>query len=335
MQTKEFTEKVQPHGVLPLWEFFNDIVFVEPKPAVSPKLWRYQEIRPFIIEAGDVISTEDAERRVLILENTPDHGITHTLYAGIQTVFPGEVARCHRHTQAAIRFIIEGGDAYTAVDGEKLYMERGDLIMTPSWTWHDHNNLSDKPIIWLDCLDLPMANYLGATFAEFYPEPNQPIDVEDDTSNPYSAGMRPLSDDAESPHSPIYKYPYGQSREALERMRGQGDPDPWDGYKLMYSHPQNGGHVMKTMATFLQLLPAGFESKPLQASDSRVYFVVEGEGKTVIGDKTFEWTESDVFVVPNWMPHRHAAGPESVLYSFTDEAALKNLNLWRESRLGQ
>lgn len=332
MQTKDFSEKIKKYNIAPLWDFFSQIVAVKPEPAVSPRLWRYDEIRPFIMEAGELVSTEDTSRRVLILENAPGHGITHTLYAGLQAVFPGEVAACHRHSQAAIRFIIEGGDAYTAVEGEKLYMERGDFITTPSWTWHDHNNHSDGPIIWLDGLDLPMANFLGASFAEYYPEANQPIQVNDDTANRFGAGMRLPSETSVTPHSPIYKYPYDQSREALEGLRRNGDPDPCDGYKLEYSHPQTGGHVMPTMAAFLQLLPAGFQGQSLRGSDSRVFMAVEGEGRTMIGDETFDWKENDVFVVPNWTSHQHSTSRDSILFSFSDQAALENLNLWREDR---
>ena len=100
-----------------------------------------------MMESGGLITAKEAERRVLILENPGLPGqsrITNSLFAGLQMILPGEVAPAHRHTPSALRFIIEGHGAYTAVEGERTLMEPGDFVITPPWTWHDHGNESDQ-----------------------------------------------------------------------------------------------------------------------------------------------------------------------------------------------
>ena len=71
-------------------------------------MWRYDELRPLLMEAGRLLTTKEAERRVLVLENPGVRGqskITQSLYSGLQMIMPGEVAPCHRHVVvgAAVR----------------------------------------------------------------------------------------------------------------------------------------------------------------------------------------------------------------------------------------
>jgi len=267
----------------------------------------------------------------LILSNAPGPSITHTLFCGFQVVGPGETARCHRHTQAAIRFVVEGGNAYTAVDGERLFMSRGDFITTPSWTWHDHENLSDQTVVWLDGLDVPLTNFLQATFAEMAETDHQLIQRPDDDSvRRFGGGMLPEEVPGHR-HSPIFKYPYENCREILEAQR-DGRLDPVYGVRMKYADPRTGGHVMPTIAAYLQLLPADFEGLSLRSTESQVFFVVEGEGRSQIGGETFDWSENDVFVVPNWTWFSHKATGDAVLFSYSDRAALEQLGLWREAR---
>ena len=150
---------------------------VKPRPKAVPTIWRYNEIHPLLLEAGKLITAKQAERRVLILENPGVRGtsqITESLYAGLQLILPGEVAPTHRHTASALRFVIEGNGAYTAVEGERTTMHPGDFILTPSWTFHDHGNPSDTPTVWMDGLDIPLVNTFNTGFAEHYPEKAQP-----------------------------------------------------------------------------------------------------------------------------------------------------------------
>src|SRR5215472_11124642 len=168
-EREAYYRKIAHNNLAPLWEVIHDLVLKEPRSPALPVMWRYDDVRPYVMEAGSVISAKEAERRVLVLENPGLRGqtrITHTLYAGLQLILPGEIAPAHRHSQSALRFIIEGKGAYTAVDGEKTIMEPGDFVITPSWTWHDHGNDSDKPMVWLDGLDVPLVRILDASFAE-------------------------------------------------------------------------------------------------------------------------------------------------------------------------
>ena len=153
----------------PLWEVLSKLVTPEPNTRTKAHIWHWRDTKNHVLDSGSIISAEQAERRVLILENPNMIGesrITDTLYAGLQLILPGEIAPSHRHTQSALRFVMHGNGAYTAVDGEKTIMHPGDFIITPSWTWHDHGNESEEPMIWLDGLDIPMVNHFSASFAE-------------------------------------------------------------------------------------------------------------------------------------------------------------------------
>ena len=170
---REFYDRISRHDLAPLWEVLGTLVPPTPATPCVPALWKYRDIRSYVMEAGELISAAEAERRVLVLENPALRGassITHTLYAGLQLILPGEIAPSHRHTQSALRFIVEGTGAYTAVDGERVTMHPGDFIITPSWTWHDHGNPGNDPVVWLDGLDVPMVAYFDAGFMERYPE---------------------------------------------------------------------------------------------------------------------------------------------------------------------
>src|SRR5512138_3738932 len=161
--------RMDKHNTAPLWEVLHALIPNEPATRCKPYLWKYKDIRPYITEAGKLITAKEAIRRVLVLENPGMRGescITQSLYAGLQLILPGEIAPSHRHSQSALRFIVEGSGAYTAVDGERTTMRPGDFIITPSWTWHDHGNESDVPVVWLDGLDIPLIRFLDAGFAE-------------------------------------------------------------------------------------------------------------------------------------------------------------------------
>ena len=175
----DYYRRLDPLSMAPLWEVLGDLVTPSPASRCQPAGWRYEDVRSLLLESGDLISAREAERRVLVLENPGLRGesrVTTSLYAGLQLILPGEVAPAHRHTQTALRFVVEGEGAYTAVDGEKAVMHEGDFIITPSGTWHDHGNESDGPVVWLDGLDIPIVTLLDASFAERYPEEAQADD---------------------------------------------------------------------------------------------------------------------------------------------------------------
>ncbi len=331
-----YNEDCDPKHLAPLWEVLHTIVRKSPSSDCQPHIWHYGEIRDTIMKAADVITAEEAERRVLVLENPGMRGrsrVTTSLYAGLQLIMPGEIAPAHRHSQAALRFIVEGSGAYTAVDGERTIMEEGDFVITPSWTWHDHGNESAQPMVWLDGLDIPLIETLDATFAEPYPDKNHPSTRPiGDSIARYGSGLMPVDHQQQNPTSPVFNYPYVRTREALEQMRKTEQWDPCHGLKLRYVNPDNGQSAMPTIGTFMQLLPKGFEACTYRSTDATVYSVVEGSGKSMIGDHTFEWRERDHFVVPSWVEQRHVASEDAVLFSFSDRPVQQVLGLWREQR---
>ncbi|HIF4662311.1 TPA: gentisate 1,2-dioxygenase [Citrobacter koseri] len=332
---QQFYQHISGQNLTPLWESLHHLVPQTPNANCAPAYWNYQEIRPLLLESGNLIGAKEAVRRVLVLENPALRGqssITATLYAGLQLILPGEVAPSHRHNQSALRFIVEGQGAFTAVDGERTQMHPGDFILTPQWRWHDHGNPGDEPMVWLDGLDLPLVNTLGCGFAEDYPEEQQPMTRKEGDYLPrYAANMLPLRHQVGN-SSPIFNYRYDRSREALHDLTRMGEPDEWDGYKMRYVNPVTGGYPMPSMGAFLQLLPKGFASRVARTTDSTIYHVVEGSGQVTIGNETFHFTAKDIFVVPTWHGVSFQTTEDTVLFSFSDKPVQEALGLFREAR---
>jgi len=338
-------EAMSPLNLTPLWEVLHALVPPRPASRCEPAIWHYEAVRPHLKRAGEVITAEEAVRRVLILENPARRGlscITPSLYAGLQLILPGEVAPSHRHTQSALRFVVEGQGAYTAVDGERTTMSPGDFIITPSWTWHDHGNDASEPVVWLDGLDIPMVQFLEAGFAENGSAASQPVTRPEGTSwQRYGANMLPVRYDAPfGSTSPIFSYPYARSREALHALERQAPIDAWDGVKLRYVNPATGGYPMPTMATFMQRLPAGFQGQPWRQTDGVVFSVVEGHGEVEVrreDDPSRSWRlcfgPRDHFVIPSWHTARLHSAQGCVLFSFSDRPVHEALGMHREERL--
>lgn len=336
-QRDAFYERIDPHHLAPLWTRLKSLVPKEPTPVGVPCHWRYEEVRPYVLESAEHISAREAERRVLILENPALKGssqVTNTLYAGLQLIMPGEVAPAHRHTQSALRFIVEGRGAYTAVEGEKTIMEPGDFVITPSWTWHHHGNESAQPMVWLDGLDIPMAMYFGATFREDHRADEAPVTrpVGDSLAR-YGSGLLPVGFARATPNSPVFNYPWSRTREALHAAAKGAEPDPHAGHLMRYANPADGGWAMPTMATMVRLLPKGFATRPYRSSDGMVFIVVEGHGAVEIEGARFELAAHDVFVVPGWMRYTLQAAADLALFSYSDRAAQEKLGLFREQAL--
>ena len=335
-EREAFYERIAGSNLAPLWERLHSLVTPQPVTPVQPAIWHYRDVRPYLMQAGDLISAEEATRRVLILENPGLKGqtsITHSLFAGLQLILPGEVAPAHRHTQSALRFIIEGRGAYTAVDGERTAMLPGDFVITPSWTWHDHGNETDEPMVWLDGLDIPIVRLLDASFAEPGAADVQAVTrPEGDNAARFANNLLPVDWRPAVKTSPVFNYPYARSRESLEVLSRNEEPDPCHGHKLRYVNPASGDFAMPTIGAFIQLLPKGFPTRPYRSTDSTVYVVVEGTGETQIGDQILQWQPHDIFVVPSWATVSHHAESEAVLFSYSDRPVQEKLGLFREQR---
>jgi gentisate 1,2-dioxygenase len=337
-ELKAFYDRLEAHNLAPLWEVFEDLATAEPRPRCIPATWHYDEIRPMLMEAADLITPDQAERRVLILENPGLRGescITQSLFAAVQLVMPGEIAKAHRHTASAFRFMLEGdGGGYTSLDGERTMMQPGDFVLTPSWTFHDHGNLGNKPTIWMDGLDNPFIDMMGVSFIEYWPDSTYPVTKKgEDAGTRYGNNLLPVEYKPSTMASPIFKYPYSRSREVVEQLYKNGPVDACHGVKMQFVNPLTGGYPMPSIAGFMQLLPPGFDGGLHRSTDGTVFSPTEGSGRSQIGNITVEWKERDVFVVPPWHTVSHQSEKGAVLFSFSDRAAQKGLGLWREERL--
>lgn len=332
-----FYQRIDPHHLAPLWTRLKSLVPLEPTPSCQPHLWRYADVRPHVLESGEIITAKEAERRVLILENPGMKGssqVTNTLYAGLQLIRPGEVAPAHRHTQSALRFVVEGQGAYTAVDGEKTIMKPGDFVITPSWTWHHHGHEAEGPMVWLDGLDIPLLAFFNSTFREDHPADEAAITRPvGDALARYGSGLLPVGWRNGTLNSPVFNYPWARTREALHALTKAGAPDAHLGHLMRYINPADGGWAMPTMATMVRLLPAGFATLPYRSSDSTVFIGVEGEGDLRVGGRTYRITPHDIAVVPGWVPYTLHAANDFALFSYSDRVAQEKLGFWREQRL--
>lgn len=330
---RAYYDRIAGHSLKPLWEVLAALVPAQPATDAVPALWRWRDVAPFIAEAGSLITAREAERRVLILENPGLPGqstTTSTMYAGLQLILPGEVAPAHRHTQSALRFVVDGEGAYTAVDGERVTMSPGDFIVTPMWTWHDHGNPGTQPVTWLDGLDIAVVRMLGAQFRENHGHEAQPVSrPEGDAAARYGANMLPMGFVPRNGVTPVFSYPYRRSRAALEAL-SHGPHHACHGIKMMYVNPATGGAPIATIGAFLQWLPAGFAGAPYRSTDGTVFTVVEGAARIELDQRSFEVGPKDTFVIPSWYRHRLHAREDTVLFSFSDRPIQQVLHLWRE-----
>jgi gentisate 1,2-dioxygenase len=288
----------------PLWTMMDAMVPPRPRPKAAPHVWRYAAMRPLLERAGNLVATDDAERRVLMLVNPalePPH-TTDTLYAGLQLILPGEIARAHRHVAFALRFVVEGESAHTAVGGEKITMRRGDLVLTPSWEYHDHGHEGDGPMVWLDGLDLPVYHFFPASFAQPYAEERYP-------SEPAQADSH-------------LRYPWDDMQARLE-----ADDGPYA--YAEYAHKLTGGPVSRVIGAAAERLVRGGSSPACRETAGIVYHVVHGRGATVAGTARLEWEKGDTFCIPSWTPYRHEAAKDSYLFRYDDRPVLEAIGAYR------
>jgi len=333
-----FYKDLDALNVAPLWEVLRGLVPADPQPSAAPYAWHWKTVRPQLLAAGTSISVEEAERRVLVLENPKLRGksqITDTLYAGLQLILPGEVAPAHRHTQSALRFVLEGSGGYTAVAGERTTMHRGDLILTPFWTWHDHGHDGDGPVVWMDCLDVPLVSFLKTGFREEHSDAAQTTSRPEGYSEArYGSGLLPVGYQPTSSTSPVFNYPYARTREALHRLARTQEADPHFGICLRYVNPVNGDWVMPTLGPSMRLLPEGFSTSTYRSTDSAVFVLLEGEVSIEAGGQPpVKMEANDVFAMPGWCSYRiRARRGDCVLFSFSDRPVHEKLGLFREEK---
>ena len=336
----EYYRGLERHQVAPLWRYLADLMPLTPRSSAVAHLWRYRELRPQLLRAGELVTAEEAERRVLMLLNpAPDvaarGGTTGTLYAGIQLVLPGEVARAHRHVMSALRFLIEVEDgASTTVDGETVPMAKGDLLLTPNWRWHDHANASSSPVIWLDGLDIPLVNYFDACFFELYPDVRQqPTRPTDHSTRLFTPGrLNPTWEKRVGGSSPLFRYRWKETEVTLrEALETEGSPA--DGALFEFTNPYTGGPVMPTLNCYIQAIRGGQHTAAHRHTTSVVDHVVSGGGTSIVDGEELSWEQGDTFCIPSWALHEHenrSPREAAILFSFTNQYAYESLGLYRE-----
>ncbi len=307
-----------------------------PNSPMVPYHWKAKDLERLLELIGTRLKLEaGGMRRTLRLANPGlQWGTTPTLWCSIQYIHPGEVATSHRHTADALRFVMKGSGTETTVDGELYVMREGDLVLTPSWTWHDHENVSPTPMVWLDVLDITLVRSLHATFFEALDAPRQPVSQQSDRSfRQFGSGiMRPVGAAHHGVSSPVLAYQWDRALAALESAAAL-EPDPFDDVLLEYQNPLTGGPAMATIGTWLQMLRPGIETKPHRHTGSVIYHAVRGEGALMIDDQRFEWSKGDFIALPPWARHWHAnrsSTEPAILFQVNDIVVLKALGLYRE-----
>jgi gentisate 1,2-dioxygenase len=335
----DFHERMHAAHMHGLWELASQMTR-RPEPKAIPYLWKSSLIEAMVRESGEVVPVGE-ERRALQLFNPGLDGrwaTTNTMIAAVQLLLPGETARAHRHTPVAIRFIMEGDGAYTAVDGERVYMAPGDLVLTPSFAWHDHGNETDHPVVWMDGLDVPLVLALNAMAFQMYEDAREfPLTRPHNASTRLHGhvGLRPAWVAERPRSSPLLLYAWDATWKSLDGLRDSAG-DPHDGIALEYTHPQTGGPVLPTMACWIQMLRPGERLRAHRHTGSAVYYVVQGAGETIIDGRRFAWSKGDIIALPPWALHEHAnASPRdpAVLFSIQDRPVLEALGLYREEAL--
>lgn len=325
-----------------LWTVANKIEPWEPQSSSLPVVWQYERLRPHVMRALELVSPEAAGRRVVYLANPGRREVTAAvgwLYSGIQVMGPGECASSHRHSASALRFIMEGSGAFTNVDGHKMTLGRNDFVLTPNGTWHEHGVAEGGTVCtWQDGLDIPLMNALEANFYEVHPDLNQAVSfpIDDSTATWGNPALRPAGESWSKRYSPLLKYEWEPTYEALVKYAGVTDGSPYDGIHMNYMNPVTGGPPMPTIGASIQMLRPGEHTKAHREVGSFVYQCAKGTGHSVVGGKRLDWKERDIFVVPSWMWHEHVNGSPSenaCLFSFHDLPAIKALGLYRAEGL--
>jgi gentisate 1,2-dioxygenase len=338
----ELDQRLAQKWLSGIWRLNREERPKDPKTAVQPHLWKWADVYDSLMLARDRIGITqgNVERRTIRLVNPgleKSEMTTHTMLFSFQLIQPGEVAPTHRHTMSAIRFILQGKGAYTTVNGHKMVMEAGDLILTPQWTWHEHAHDGSEPMVWIDGLDVPFVNALQVISFEPYKEaPRLPVTSTSDAAPDYGMTRPVLSAPADENTRPLH-YRWRDTYPALKRL-AQAPPQPYEGVALDYVNPLSGGSALPTLSLRLQMLLPAMRTQVHRHTSTSIYHAFSGSGTTVIDGKPFHWEKGDTFVVPLWHWHEHAnrsSKEEAILFSMHDAPILQAFGLYREEGRGE
>ncbi|MCZ4341203.1 cupin domain-containing protein [Sphingomonadaceae bacterium G21617-S1] len=299
-------------------------------------VWRYKYILPLMMESKIHYTMGEAEedRRALNYLNPKGGGSSPTCLAGIQVIFPGEFADCHRHSASACRFVVGGDGGFTVQDGQRYTMGAGDLILTPSWIWHDHGNDGKEPTVWMDYTDMMFISW-GGLFREDSDEIQQvtwPHKLPESNMRFAASGMLPVGSQSPTVNSPQLLYPWAQAEAAVRSLLQVGQ-DPYDCAMVEYINPVTGGHCTATQAHYMQLLVKGFHGKARRRTGYSHCHIVRGSGYTIIAGQRFDWESGDTLMIPNWTWYEHVAHDETFIHHTNDSPIREPFGLHREEVL--
>ncbi len=302
----------------------------------KPYLWKWSEVFECVQATAELVPMEMVSRRILTLLNPSlGDGTSSTMRVSIQCLKPGEIATAHRHMAGAIRFILQGAPgAYCVVEGERAPIGTGDLLTTPSMTWHDHYSEASEPAIWLDALDNRLVGKLSKALGEPYLTPQQPVERPDGFAAKVLAGANPPWITDELPNPP-FRYAWEDTFATLRLLKASEiEPDPHDGIHVVYAHPITGGPTTATFSCEMQLLTDRMKTAAHRHNSSTIYQVFSGQGMTVVDEQRLEWSQGDIFVIPPWSWHSHqnVASEDAVLFSLSDRPTMGALGVYREER---
>jgi gentisate 1,2-dioxygenase len=293
-------------NLTPAWIEYDDPLFRrEPQSTFIPAHWRYEEMKALLDSAGRLIDVTLATRRNFIMRNPipgNNFATTSTLTCAYQMILPGEVAPSHRHTAHALRFIVEGRGTYSTVNGVKMPMETGDVVLTPGWFWHGHGHDGDSPAYWIDGLDVPLMRLLQPGFFEEHPDRHEKITSVATTS------------------------PFRFTRDSIKRGLDQAKPDPegLHGARITLEAPD-----MPSMGLAMERLESGASTRRQRSTADHVFSVVEGSGETTINGERFMWRAGDALAIPKWNKFEHRARTDSVLFDLSNEPLMRFAKFYR------
>lgn len=332
--------------LVPLWTEIGGLMPAEPRSKAVPHLWRWQRLKELAAEAGRIVPVgRGGERRAIALANPALGGrpfATPTLWAAIQYLMPGENAPEHRHSQHAFRFVVEGEGVWTVVGGDAVRMSRGDFLPQAGWNWHAHHNTATEPMAWIDGLDIPFAYH---TESQFFEHGRDAISKAEQGTPERSRserlwghpGLRPLSQPADTPGTPLLAYRWMDTDRALAEQLALED----EGHAgvvspghaaVRYTHPGTGTDVLPTIRCEMHRVRGGGQTRTWREVGSSVYQVFDGSGTARVGDHEWRLQRGDMFVVPSWVPFRASCDQDLVsldLFRFGDAPVFETLRQHR------
>ncbi len=322
----------------------------QPKNDTLPFHWPWATLKDTIREAGTLVGLghgkKTYDRRVIALTNPGlggEYAVTRSFFADFQLIRPGESTPSHRHTPCATRFIFEG-EGWTTVGDERNDFSAGDIVFTGQFPWHDHGNRGSENLLFLDVLDIPLLQFLGASKWEFdywsvtgdKAQHSSPFKVHNPSDAHLRQGDMRLcgAEEFRRQHDDfnIFRLRDIKAHFArLSHLKGSA----YDGLFIEHTRPDTGGPAGATMSLFSQLLRPGEATLSHRHTSQTIYVAVEGEGELTVGAQVFRWKPNDVLVVPSWEWHAHrnlSSSAPAILHSISDASVLAKLNLFREER---